>query len=82
MELPWRLSDVLSRLRFDLNRLLSRSGERELDLASGLCASCGNGAECDRWIAGHLEGEDNAPPRFCPNSALLNEYAARSTLKA
>lgn len=61
-----RLTDLLSRLRFDYRLLLDESNYAAVAAAAGSCRSCEHTKACDRWRAQHAEGEDNSSPWFCP----------------
>jgi hypothetical protein len=61
-----RLTDVLSRIRFDVLAALKRRNRGALAFAALACARCRLDGKCRRWIASHRQGEDNQPPAFCP----------------
>jgi len=71
MQLQRRLTDVLSRIRFNLLGAAGSAQRQALEEASRECAQCSEAGTCQRWIAEHEEGEDNPPPDFCPNAALM-----------
>ena len=73
MKLPRRLTDVLSRVRFNMHGLLARGKAKDLETAGHLCNRCVVKGRCDRWIATHAEGEAASPPAFCPSAKFIKE---------
>lgn len=74
--LPQRMTDVLSRIRFNLHAVLEGSDREPLESAAATCVRCGLQNKCDKWIASHREGEDNPPPDFCPNAAFNSSHGS------
>jgi hypothetical protein len=73
MKLPTRMTDVMSRIRFNLLRALQKDRLEALEAAADNCRHCTHDCACDTWIASHSEGEGVAPPDFCPNRKFLRE---------
>jgi hypothetical protein len=71
IQLQRRLTDVLSRIRFNLLGAAGSTQRQALEEASRLCAHCREAVTCQRWISEHEEGADNPPPDFCPNAGLM-----------
>ena len=71
MRLPTRMTDVMSRVRFNLLRALQGDRVEALETAAANCRQCDHACKCDQWIAGHHEGEVASPPEFCPNREYL-----------
>lgn len=61
-----RLTEVLSRVAVNYTRLMSPSNAAVIAEAAKYCLGCDHAGTCDRWIASHEEGSDNALPAFCP----------------
>ncbi len=76
MKLPHRLTDVLSRIRVDLDAALGH--KRALAVAAARCERCGHKHECDEWVAAHGEGEGHAVPAFCPNAHFMRSVRPRN----
>lgn len=82
-----RLTDLLSRLRLNYRELLDENNRAAVEQATESCRNCSHTVACDRWRKDHEEGEDNAPPWFCPalqalglltpTSILAHEHGAR-----
>lgn len=66
-----RLTSVLSRVKIDLNDLLSSQSTPVLELAVLACLNCSKTNRCDNWIAANEEGEANPPPPHCPLTVLM-----------
>lgn len=77
MFLPWRMTDVLSRTRFDMNRALQSRHWEALKTAAQTCVRCPAETECERWIAKHRQGENNPVPSFCPNAPFIRSHGRR-----
>lgn len=77
VSLPRRMTDMLSRVRFNLHRALLADSRAALMSAAATCAHCETKRQCDDWIASHSEGDDNSAPDFCPNAAYVQAH--RST---
>ena len=75
--LPRRMTDVLSRTRFDMSRALTAKNWAALKTAAQTCLECAAKLECERWIANHQQGESNAVPRFCRNAHFIRSNAPR-----
>jgi len=73
------MTQVLSRIRFDLKSALHVRNRRQLDEATIRCVRCDNRDDCDRWIEQHREGEPNRLPDFCPNAAYMKALEPNST---
>jgi hypothetical protein len=80
MLLPWRMTDVLSRTRFDINRALQNRHWEALKTATQTCVRCAAETECERWIAKHRQGESNPVPSFCPNAQFIRANGSRRAL--
>jgi uncharacterized protein DUF6455 len=65
------MTEVMSRVRFNLLRALQKDRLEALDAAADNCRHCAHECACDRWIATHNEGEGASPPEFCPNEQFL-----------
>ena len=75
--LPWRMTDVLSRTRFDMRRALTAKNWGALKTAAQTCVDCAAKSECERWIANHEQGESNAVPSFCRNAHFIHANGPR-----
>ncbi len=75
MKLPVRMTDVLSRVPFDVNYAFNAFNRGELDTAATNCIACRRKAKCDRWVEGHAEGAGDEPPQFCPNATYMKSFA-------
>jgi hypothetical protein len=78
MKLEDRLTDVLSRIRFNLLSALSGNGRQALGTASKACSTCHKHDACDKWIATHPEGGEVDPPSFCPNAKFIRQYQSKT----
>ena len=74
MKLSDRLTDVLSRIRFNLFGALTGGERQALQDASNVCATCVAKVSCEKWVAQHPEGGEAAPPSFCPNAAFMRRH--------
>ena len=75
--LPWRMTDMLSRTRFDMSRALTVKNWGALKTAAQTCMDCAAKTDCERWIANHQQGEDNAVPSFCRNAHFIGSNGPR-----
>src|SRR5262245_2122256 len=80
MFLPWRMTDVLSRTRFDISRALQSRHWEALKTAAQTCVRCPAETECERWIAKHRQGESNPVPSFCLNTPFIRSHGRRTAL--
>jgi hypothetical protein len=71
MVLPWRMTDMLSRTRFDMSRALKGEHWEALKTAAERCVRCAAQTRCEQWIAQHQQGEGNPVPSFCPNAHFI-----------
>jgi hypothetical protein len=75
--LPGRMTDMLSRTRFNLSRALKPKNWRAFKTAAETCLRCGVGTKCRRWLESHREGEGNPVPDFCPNARFVRANSGR-----
>jgi len=67
------LLDVMSRVRTDVNKLLS--DEAALKAAARECVRCRDGAACLSWIQSHEEGDGHPIPEHCKVREFLRTWA-------
>jgi len=75
--LPRRMTDMLSRTRFDMSRALQGKNWEAFKTAAKTCVHCSAQGECEQWIATHPQGEENPVPGFCPNAHYMASHAPR-----
>ena len=80
MVLPWRMTDMLSRTRFDMSRALKGEHLEALKTAAKRCVRCAAQTRCEQWIAQHQRGEGNPVPSFCPNAHFIRSNRPCSAL--
>ena len=75
--LPQRMTDVLSRVAVDLDKVGVSEDGAALVQAALQCRDCENADKCDDWIGAHEEGDGAPPPHFCRLGDMMG--AAPST---
>ena len=77
MQLPSRMSHMLSRVRFNIAEALRKENCDALNMAVVRCALCGQHFECDVWATRHGQGEGVEPPPFCANRDYVAAFAPK-----
>jgi hypothetical protein len=75
--LPERMTDMLSRTRFNIERALKANNGKAIKAAAATCRGCLVQGECRRWLKSHQEGAANPVPNFCPNEPFIRAHRRR-----
>jgi hypothetical protein len=75
--LPGRMTDMLSRTQFNIDRALKANNGKAFEAAAATCRRCAVTTECRRWLESHQEGAANPVPNFCPNAPFIRANGRR-----
>jgi Family of unknown function (DUF6455) len=65
------LTEVMSRIRFDLATLFNSHAFPLFEGAMVTCFACQQKTSCDQWISSTPEGDGADAPSFCPVAPFL-----------
>jgi Family of unknown function (DUF6455) len=74
VHLPFRMTQMLSRVRFDIGEALADANREALDAAAIRCVLCRAHGACDAWTAKHGQGKDLEVPAFCTNKDYVAAF--------
>jgi hypothetical protein len=75
--LPGRMTDMLARTQFNIDRALKAHSGKAFKGAAATCRRCTASTECRRWLESHQEGAANPVPNFCPNAPFIRANRRR-----